>query len=437
MLEESDLKRGTMARADPADRQQLILYDPLSDARRGGPAPLGPEGPMTFRDPTGEPFDIPVEAARYYFQDPRARGASWNVELIDACTMACRHCYQNIRKADPWERPANPHLEGWPRLAAGLLAQRPAEVSLTGGETLLSDGLLPLLEYLTAAEGTPRCRVLLSGIALSQRKSFRALLPQLSQQGVAVKVPIYACQPLLHDWVTRAPGSLADTLVLIECLREAGVATTVSYLILGACADAAEDTIGWLRERVGGQFTVSSLIYPPRDSGRRASTGAHLMSPRQLGRLLARQPFAALPVEYISLQPRCASGCRFPTIRTSGEVLRCAVIAGSVCGNCYEDGSALGRATVGNVWDGGEAAAGPCADCFAESLCKRCVAFVSSPQPDPGYCELVRCCAKVVARRIQKALDEGYRFVHPYAAAIWLRFSEAAAPIREPSAAPE
>jgi hypothetical protein len=49
----------------------------------------------------------------------------------------------------------------------------------------------------------------------------------------------------------------------------------------------------------------------------------------------------------------------------------------------------------------------------------------------------VRCCAKVVARRIQKALDEGYRFVHPYAAAIWLRFSEAAAPIREPSAAPE
>jgi len=146
------------------------------------------------------------------------------------------------RRCDPWQRPATPHNDRWQDLAEALLALGPDEVSITGGEVLLSDAAAPVLAYLRSRRPDLRLRVLLSGVAPVQRRAFQALVPDLRRLGVRAKVALYGPSEDVHDWVTRSPGSWLDTLEMIDALRDAEVPTSVSYEMLGRTAARTRPT---------------------------------------------------------------------------------------------------------------------------------------------------------------------------------------------------
>jgi len=401
------------------------LYDPLSDSRAAAVRAGEDGGRAAFRLAEPAPDGHAEEARRYYFADPASAPAPWNVELVDACTLSCRHCYQRSRRCDPWQRPATPHNDRWQDLAEALLALGPDEVSITGGEVLLSDAAAPLLAYLRSRRADLRLRVLLSGVAPVQRRAFQDLVPDLRRLGVRAKVALYGPSEAVHDWITRSPGSWLDTLEMIDALRDAEVPTSVSYEMLGRTAHAAEETVAFLNERVGGAFTITTLIYPPRDPA--AGWGPpDLLPPARLADLLGRPAFAALPVDYLSFQPRCGSGCRFPTVTASGRVLSCAVVGGSDCGEAYGNGEALAIAGRSAPSTRAADAPGPCGECAVRPICKQCVAFLGKEGPLGDYCALVKESARVVVERIRTALEQGYQFLHPEAEGAWNRLQPAA-----------
>ncbi len=259
----------------------------------------------------------------------------------------------------------------------------------------------------------------MSGMSLWQRRSFRELLPSLAEHRVLVKVPIYSGRDAAHDWVTRSPGSLADSLRLIEWLQRGGVRVLVSYLVLPATCDDVAETCEFLRKLVGDRFVISTVVYPSRRSASGAERGLSLLDASTLRTLLDDGQFSAVPMDYVSFQAQCQSGCRFPVVAMSGDIHGCTVNAASGCGNVARDRAALKRAGSWRPADGAAARMPPCDACFAAPLCKRCPCFMDSGKPAPVYCQLVRACAEVVFGRVRRAIADGMGFLHEDAKRRW------------------
>ena len=414
-----------MGHRDPKTPDQLPLYDPLSDCRfpRAGLMPdaagMDPRGST----PSAEAAVLPA-APRDYLEDPRHRAPAWNLELTESCTLSCRHCYQEPVKCEAWQRGRTADGPAWQGVVDGLLACEPSEVSLTGGEVMLFPRLLDVLTRLRALRPIMPIRMLLSGMSLWQRQSFRELLPSLAAHRVLVKVPIYSCRDAEHDWVTRSSGSLADSLRLIEQLQRAGVQVLVSYLMLHGTQKGIMETCDFLRKLVAHDFVISTLVYPRRRSPSGTNLGSHLLDATAVRALLQNGQFSAIPTDYLSFQPLCRSGCRFPMVTIAGEVYGCTVCAASSCGDVQGDGASLRR---GNDWrpeDGPTRRSPRCDKCFAKFVCKRCCCFVGSGEPEVAYCRLVQVCAEVVLQRIHRALAEGMQFLQEDATRCWEAWEE-------------
>jgi len=408
------LKAGTLGRRDPADPTRVELYDPLTESRLAAARPSDADAGTAAGGVRVE-VEVPLDAwQRHCFESPQSRRQGWNLELSGRFTLSCRHCYQRPVKCEPWE--TDSAARDFP--LAEIAACEPGEVSLSGGEVLLAADLPQRIRQVRAALPSVPLRILLSGTAMAQRQSFRRLVPLLAEYRILAKVPIYSCRAARHDEVTRSPGSLADALEAIDRLQRASVEVSVSYLILGPAADDAPRTVGMLRQRVGERFSVSSLVYPPRENATPDGDSRWRLDPARLRSLLESTEFAALPVEYLSFESRCGSGCRFPTMIASGQWLGCAVYGGSACGHECGNGRSLLAARDWRPEAERLDSAGRCGRCSLRTVCKRCPAFVARG-PAEDYCRLVRVCADVAAHRIRKALGEGMEFLHEHARQAW------------------
>jgi MoaA/NifB/PqqE/SkfB family radical SAM enzyme len=431
------LKLGTMAHRDSHGR--LSLYDPLANARTtlAGETAGAADGAAVSADLAGDvgrettataagdtvfAADVPPS-----FDDPRRRTPAWNIELTDSCTLSCRHCYQRPVKREAWQSAPAAGTAAWRPVVDGVLAAEPSEISLTGGEVMLFPELAEVLARIRAARPAMPIRLLLSGMSLWRRRGFRELLPSLAYNRVLVKLPIYSGRPAEHDWVTRSPGSLADVLRLIEELRQAGVAVLVSYLMLQRTCGQIAATCDFLEKLVGRDFVISTVVYPRRRPDRGGRAASLLPDVAVVRSLLQTTRFAAIASDYLSFQPQCRSGCRFPAVAMAGQAYGCTVCGASDCGNVRDDRAALGRAAAWLPPSTAVDASLPCGGCSARAVCKRCLCFFGPELPDAAYCQLVRACAEVVARRIGAAMAEGMRFVHEDAQRRWLSWREFAA----------
>ena len=422
---------GIMGHRHPKTPDQLPLYDPLSDCRAARTG-LMPDGAgMTewavcspartdpqANTPSAETAVLHADP-RYYLEDPRCTAPAWNLELTESCTLFCRHCYQEPIKCEAWQRGWTADGSAWQGVVDGLLACEPSEVSLTGGEVMLFPSLLEVLTRLRAFRPALPIRMLLSGMSLWQRRSFRELLPSLTEHRVLVKVPIYSCRDAEHDWVTRSPGSLADSLRLIEQLQRSGVQVLVSYLMLQRTQTGIMETCEFLRKLVGQHFVISTLVYPRRRSRPDTNLGSHLLDATAVRTLLQNAQFSAIPTDYLSFQPPCQSGCRFPMVTIAGEVYGCTVCAASSCGDVQGDSASLARANDWRPANDAVRRSPRCDKCVAQSVCKQCCCFVGSGEPEAAYCRLVQACAEVVLQRIRRAIAEGMRFLHEDAKRCW------------------
>src|SRR4029453_18700825 len=70
------------------------------------------------------------------------------LHVTKACNLHCAYCYFSARKPMPDEMTAAEYRSLWP----DLVALRPEKIIFTGGEPLLRDDLLELLDDLRAAD---------------------------------------------------------------------------------------------------------------------------------------------------------------------------------------------------------------------------------------------------------------------------------------------
>lgn len=150
--------------------------------------------------------------------DPRPRLQTLIFEVTQRCNHACLHCY-NV-----WHPPAPGMPAPYPRgelstgetlalLAKALDETRCRHVTLTGGEPLLRDDLLQILDLLV--ERGVHSTVISNGRLLNE-----PTLLELLDRGVRLfELPLLSHRREVHDYLSGAPGAFDAVLAAMAQVR--------------------------------------------------------------------------------------------------------------------------------------------------------------------------------------------------------------------------
>lgn len=171
----------------------------------------------------------------------------WFEVVTDDCNERCEHCYagsmpKTYRKemglaettlpmlgAEP-ERKKMKHAD-WVRLMKQAYDLGCRAGQLIGGEPFLYKGengetLLDLAQHLVEL-GYTRVEIYTNGTLLTPEKVAR-----IKELGLNVAISLYSSDPLVHDLVTRTPGSHAKTMRAIQMVKEAGIPLRVETVLM-------------------------------------------------------------------------------------------------------------------------------------------------------------------------------------------------------------
>lgn len=171
----------------------------------------------------------------------------WFEVVTDDCNERCEHCYagsmpRTYRKemgladtalpmlgSEP-ERKKMTHAD-WMRLMKQAYELGCRAGQLIGGEPFLYKGengetLLDLAEYMVNL-GYERVEIYTNGTMLTPEK-----IARIKKLGLRVAISLYSSDPLVHDLVTRTPGSHAKTMRAIQLVKEAEIPLRVETVLM-------------------------------------------------------------------------------------------------------------------------------------------------------------------------------------------------------------
>ena len=313
------------------------------------------------RTPNSEGDDSPLED----FCNRHGIPADFHIDLTDACTERCVHCYVPKGQKDflPVELVEKALVEF--RTMNGLT------VHLTGGEAMMH----PDFERI--------CRkcvelnlnfIIFSNMTLCDEKRI-AFLKEVQPQ--FINVSLYSMEPTVHDAITQLPGSWKRTHDAIVKCCEAGVACRIATPLL----KENQDALPALREFADAHHLH---LVPGADIIAQADHGcgnlAHACSTEELRRVLTRDHDLFHKV-YDTKMPACdAKVCDIGSARlylnAKGNYYPCDSMHEYVLGNVREN-------TVEEIWKGEKLNYlrslknrdfGSCATCGNRPWCKVCPA---------------------------------------------------------------
>ncbi len=171
----------------------------------------------------------------------------WFEVVTDDCNERCAHCYagsmpRTYRREMGIVEAAVPVINtvpglrkmthsDWLRLMRQSYDLGCRAGQLIGGEPFLYKGengesLLDLAQYLVEL-GYTRVEIFTNGTLLTQEK-----ITRIKELGLHVAISLYSSDPLVHDLVTRTPGSHAKTMRAIQWLKEANVPLRVETVLM-------------------------------------------------------------------------------------------------------------------------------------------------------------------------------------------------------------
>jgi radical SAM protein with 4Fe4S-binding SPASM domain len=150
--------------------------------------------------------------------DPRPRLFSLIFELTQRCNHACLHCYNVWLPPTPGQRapypPGELSTEETLRLLSKALDEtRCAHVTLTGGEPLLREDLLQILDLLN--ERGVRSTIISNGRLLTES----TVLDLLDRRVGLFELPLLSHRREVHDRLSGAPGAFDAVLAAMAQLR--------------------------------------------------------------------------------------------------------------------------------------------------------------------------------------------------------------------------
>ncbi len=311
----------------------------------------------------------------------------WFEVVTDDCNERCEHCY-----AGSMPRTYRKEM-GLAELSLPILSSEPVRKKMThtdwlhimkeaydlgcrsgqliGGEPFLYKGengetVLDLAEYLVNL-GFSRVEIYTNATLLTLEK-----VTKIKQLGLNVAVSLYSSDPLVHDLVTRTPGSHAKTMRGIQWLKEAGVPLRVETVLMKVNQSTVAETQE-LKEKleVGGRYPD-----PLRPKGRGDNP---LLQPdfKHLVRygLMLKPNFSAdaETISHYSSGHSCLLGKI--TVTEFGDVLPCIFSRDNIVGNVLVAPtleSVLRGPVLTRIWRATKDGVMVCRDCEYRYVCFDC-----------------------------------------------------------------
>ena len=360
--------------------------------------------------PTGETSVVPVNE-----QDAREGNDSpiddfcarhgivqdFHIDLTDACTERCVHCYVPKGQKDFLPVELVEKALGEFRAANGLT------VHLTGGEAMMH----PYFERICRKCVEQNLNLIIfSNMTLCDDKRI-AFLKEVDPQ--FINVSLYSMKPEEHDAITQLPGSWQRTMDAILKCCEAGVACRIATPLLKENQDALPALRKFADEH-RMHLVPSADIIAQADHG--YGNLAHACSTEDLRRIMARDHGLFHKV-YDGVMPTCdAKVCDIGEARlylnAKGNYYPCDSMHEYVLGNVREN-------TVEEIWKGKKLNYlrglknrdfGSCASCEKRPWCKVCPAANFNATGDlfkhhPNTCALAEVIREVYGSGRQNLKD--------------------------------
>jgi radical SAM protein with 4Fe4S-binding SPASM domain len=321
---------------------------------------------------TNEPFDFFVQ---------------WHV--TEKCNLACRHCYQDGRRADELSfleikktvAETSDMIDAWSD-AYGTAFSR--SMNITGGEPLLRPDLFEILAEIKQRKFA--VYLLTNGVLLNAKHA--AKLAELGVDGVQVSIE---GAEEVHDTI-RGKGSFAASKKGIRHLVDAGLTVTLNVTLSRINVSSLKEVVAF-GSRVGARRIGFSRLVP---SGKGAALLAQMLGPEQVKELYASlrdvkidglelvtgDPVASqmkLPVEGDAgnvAVSGCAAGVSGLTILPNGDVSPCRRMP-VVIGNVRRDSlrELWASSPVLTALRNREQYTGKCGTCNRWALCRGCRAI--------------------------------------------------------------
>jgi len=190
-----------------------------------------------------------------------------DLALTFRCQNDCLHCYAGGPRETP-ELSTSDWIKAMQKVKDAAIFV----VTFTGGEPTLRDDLAELVRY-TQENG------LVSGLVTNGRRlSDKGYVQTLSDAGLDfVQITLESHLPEVHDKMTCAPGSWAQTVQGIKNVLSSQIYVSTNTTLTSLNVDHALQTLEFARELGVKDFSCNSLIY----SGRGISSSESLALPME------------------------------------------------------------------------------------------------------------------------------------------------------------
>ena len=269
---------------------------------------------------------------------------SLQLDITEACTEHCIHCY--VPEIKPLFLPFGKIQEVIDEFAemGGL------HITLSGGECLLHPDFEKIVRYIHRKDCT--CKIL-SNLTLCDNEKI-ALFKELE---CSVQVSLYSMDPMIHDSITRFPGSQRKTKAAIEKLYQANVPVKISCPTMQENFDQYLDVMKYA-ESMHMRAQTDCILMAKSDGDQ--SNLTHRLTLEQTRHVMKDMVMGCIPTMEKFFHPAhkkempspeewaeekiCGAGIDSMCLEADGTYCACAGFQGFALGNCYKQ-------SLRDVWE--------------------------------------------------------------------------------------
>lgn len=344
--------------------------------------------------PEGDAFDFMLTEGLLVDPSERKDREKFLLQLhvLNSCNLRCRHCYD-------WKNPVTSLTFEQELVVIGNFVvflkkmEMDGEISFTGGETLLYDRLIELIDYTKSQDVFIKPYILTNGTISPKTE----LLECLVRNDVGVQISIDGTETI-HDEI-RGVGNYRKSVAGIKTYLAAGLRVSIHYVVMRRNAKAIPEFVKAMEDLGVNRVNFSCLIpigpgaqeeMLTPDENQDMIEGVALLQKGRLVNLLSTRPLWYT----VGSSGFCPVGYKTLTIDASGQFLPCRRLPLSL-GDARHD-------SFFRVWFGSdflqkmrerEKHVGTCGTCPQSSVCGGCRALAYAVTgdafaPDPS-CLLV------------------------------------------------
>lgn len=236
-------------------------------------------------------------------------------EITYRCNLSCAHCYQTGPSSDK-ELTTKEIYSVLDELAdSGCLY-----ITFTGGEILLREDFFDIAKYARKKEFA--IRLFTNGTLIDEETADK--IKELNP--LSVEISLYGMNPLVHENITKTPGSYKKTIRAFDLLRKRNINTVVKCTVMKNNVSEF-DKLKDFAQSIGSSFIFSLTMIPKIDGSKEILK--FRLNHERLKELFSSEDWM---IEGIteggvhSYKPLCSAGINSLYISPYGEVFPCVVL---------------------------------------------------------------------------------------------------------------